>query len=197
MTIHSDQQITMQRSVEDMLAVAQNRDKQAFSNLFDRFHPKVMAYCLSMQPGATLLAEEVAQEVMLKVWNKAQTYNPRAAAVSTWIFQLARNARVDYLRKNGRHLSAINPDFIWDDIADEHADPFIQIQQKRDEDAVRQQIKTLPEAQMQVLNRVYMEGKTHQEVATVLKLPIGTVKSRIRLALKKLSISLPRDHHDQ
>jgi len=185
-----------QQSKDDMAAVAEHRDKQAFERLFDLYYPKIKAFVLSGQPGAALLAEEVAQEVMIKIWNKAHTYNPNAAAVSTWIFTLARNARIDYLRKNGRHMSGIDPTFFFNDIADENADPFIQAQQQRSEEEIRRCLALLPRDQMQVLTRVYLDGKTHQEVSTVLNLPLGTVKSRIRLALKKLSVSVQRFSND-
>lgn len=190
--MNTEHQKTDTQVMDDMAAVAEHRDKEAFSRLFDRFYPRVKSFCLSAQPGSTLLAEEVAQEVMIKVWNKAHTFNPNAAAVSTWIFTLARNSKIDYLRKNGRHMSDIDPEMLWHDIADETADPFIQAQQKRSEEEVREHLATLPEDQMQVLKSVYMEGRTHQEVAEVMNLPLGTVKSRIRLALKKLSISIQR-----
>lgn len=186
------QKSDIHKYADDIAAISEQRDKQAFSRLFDHFYPRVKSFCQAGQPGASILAEEVAQEVMIKVWSKAHTFNPNAAAVSTWIFTLARNARIDYLRKNGRHLSDIDPEFVWNEIADETADPFVQAQQKRSEDEIRHHLSSLPQDQKQVLTSVYMEGKAHQEVAQALGLPLGTVKSRIRLALKKLSISIPR-----
>lgn len=180
------------QNVSDLKAVAEQRDRQAFERLFDHFVPQLRAFSLSAQPGAYILADEVAQEVMIKVWKKAHTYNPEVASVSTWIFTLARNARIDYLRKNGRHQSDIDPEHVWGDLVDDSNDPFKAAQQKRNESMIRDSLKELPDEQKVALIKVYMEGKTHKEVAEDLGLPLGTVKSRIRLALHKLAISVKR-----
>jgi RNA polymerase sigma factor (sigma-70 family) len=185
-------QLEQQRLVGDLLAVAQHRDKAAFERLFDHFVPMLRAFSLAAQPGASLLADEIAQEVMIKIWNKAHTYNPNFAAVGTWVFTLARNARIDYFRKNGRHQSAIDPETLWAEIVDETADPFQIALQRRSEELIARELLELPAEQEQVLRKVYMEGKSHSEVAEELGLPLGTVKSRVRLALKKLAISIKR-----
>ena len=135
---------------------------------------------------------EISQDVMLKVWNKAHTYKPEAAAVSTWMFTLARNARIDYFRRNSRHQSDIDPEFIYNELEDENSDPFTAVQQRREETEVRLAMETLPEDQKLVLSKVYMEGKSHSEVANELTLPLGTVKSRVRLAIKKLASGIKR-----
>ncbi|WP_018014244.1 sigma-70 family RNA polymerase sigma factor [Teredinibacter turnerae] len=178
--------------LNDIKSVADTRDRKAFERLFDHFVPLLRAFSLSAQPGAYILADEVAQEVMIKVWKKAHTYNPDVASVSTWIFTLARNARIDYLRKNSRHQSDIDPENVWGDLVDEGNDPFLAAQQKRNETMIRDSLAELPEEQKTALMKVYMEGKTHKEVATDLGLPLGTVKSRIRLALHKMAISVTR-----
>jgi len=181
-----------QQLLDDLLAVAQRRDRPAFERLFDHFVPLLRSFSLAAQPGASLLADEVAQEVMIKVWQKAHTYNPKMAGVSTWVFTLARNARIDYLRKNSRHESDIDPNNLWGEIVDETADPFQAAQQKRSEETIEKELKTLPDEQHVALRKVYLEGKTHKEVAEELSLPLGTVKSRVRLALRKLAISIQR-----
>ncbi|SMF47006.1 RNA polymerase sigma-70 factor, ECF subfamily [Alteromonadaceae bacterium Bs31] len=180
------------RFAEYMRAVAEQRDKRAFEKLFDHFVPLLRSFSLAAQPGASLLADEVAQEVMIKVWQKAHTYNKEMANVTTWIFTLARNSRIDYLRKNSRHESDIDPTNLWGEIVDENSDPFQAAQQKRSEELISKQLKGLPEDQQNALRKVYLEGKTHKQVAEELKLPLGTVKSRVRLALRKLAISIPR-----
>ncbi len=183
---------TDQQFVDDMLAVASCRDKAAFTRLFDHFAPLLRRFNLAAYPGASLMADELTQEVMIKVWRKAHTYQPQSAAVSTWIFTLARNARIDYLRKNSRHQSDIDPEFIWTEIPDENADPFVSAQQVRNQEVIKQGLTTLPVDQQQVLVKVYMESKSHAEVAIELNLPLGTVKSRVRLALNKLAVTLKR-----
>jgi len=178
--------------INDIEAVAKYKDKQAFSRLFDRLAPMIRAFSLKAQPGATLMADEVAQEVMIKIWKNAAKYRPEKAAVSTWVFTLARNARVDYLRKNGRHQSNIDPDFLWPDIVEEDSDPFFALQQQHSKELIQENFKKIPHDQQQVLSKVFLEGKTHQEAAEDLYLPLGTVKSRVRLALQRLSVLVKR-----
>jgi RNA polymerase sigma-70 factor (ECF subfamily) len=194
-------QATLQKKEQDLLrwqqhihAIAEDRDEQAFAHLFDDFAPKLKAFSLAAQPGANMVADELVQEVMLKIWNKAHLYNPTKASVTTWLYTLARNARIDYLRKNGRFASEITADDIFHDILDESPDLFSLTQQKQTEQHIRESMKSLPEDQSLVLSKVYMEGKTHQQTAEELHLPLGTVKSRVRLALNKLEVLLGRNH---
>lgn len=190
--ILSTAQTDQQRLASDLLAVAQQRDKFAFERLFDHYVPMLRAFSLAAQPGASLLADEIAQEVMIKIWNKAHLYNPEVASVTTWVFTLARNARIDYFRKNGRYQSDIDPETVWAELVDEHADPFQSAIQRRSEELIARELIALPAEQQQVLHKVYLEGKSHSEAAEELRLPLGTVKSRVRLALKKLAISIQR-----
>ncbi|MBJ7538024.1 RNA polymerase sigma factor [Marinomonas transparens] len=178
--------------VEDMLAIAQRRDQLALTRLFDHYVPKVRAFCLAAQPGSNIMADDIAQEVMIRIWNKAHTYKPEAASLNTWVFTLARNARIDYLRKNSRHQSSIDPEYLWRNVVDENADPFKDAQQKRDQERIQQGLDKLPPDQKQVLSKVYLEGKTHKEAAAELSLPLGTIKSRVRLAMHKLTIYIKR-----
>lgn len=175
-----------------MQRVSEQRDKQAFGELFDHFVPLLRAYSFAREPGATLVADELAQEVMIKVWNKAHTYKPDLAAVSTWVFTLARNSRIDYLRRNGRFSTEIDPTELFNNLEDEGPDPFQAAQQEKAEQRVHYGLRQLPVEQRQVLAKVYLEGKSHQETADELNLPLGTVKSRVRLALQKLELLLKR-----
>jgi RNA polymerase sigma-70 factor (ECF subfamily) len=175
-----------------MKAVAEDRNKQSFAELFDHFAPLLRAYSLAREPGAALVADELAQDVMIKVWNKAHTYKPEMAAVSTWIFTLARNSRIDQIRKNARFATDIDPTDLFNDLEDEDLGPFQNAQQQRAQQQVHDALKELPIEQAQVLAKVYLEGKSHQETADELSLPLGTVKSRVRLALQKLELLLKR-----
>jgi RNA polymerase sigma factor (sigma-70 family) len=181
-----------EQRVADMLAIAEHRDQAALVRLFDYYVPKLRAFCLAAQPGANLMADDIAQEVMIRIWNKAHTYKPESASLNTWVFTLARNARIDYLRKNSRHQSDIDPEYLWQNVVDENADPFKDAQQKRDQERIQQGLDKLPADQKQVLAKVYLEGKTHKEAAEELSLPLGTIKSRVRLALHKLTIYVKR-----
>jgi RNA polymerase sigma-70 factor (ECF subfamily) len=172
--------------------VAKNRDKGAFARLFDHYAPQIRAYSLARDPGAELVADELVQEVMSRVWLKADKYNKQLANLNTWIFTLARNCRIDYLRRNSRFVTEIDPTDIFNDIEDEGPGPFQLVQQTRAEESIRTGLKQLPREQAEILTKVYLEGKSHQETSDELKLPLGTVKSRVRLALKKLEVLVVR-----
>jgi len=172
--------------------VARHRDTQAFEQLFDHYAPLIRAYSLAREPGADLVADELVQEVMTRVWLKADKYNIKLANLNTWIFTLARNCRIDYLRRNSRYLTEIDPTDIFNDIEDEGPGPFQLVQQNRAEENIRSELKKLPPEQSEILTKVYLEGKSHQQASDELKLPLGTVKSRVRLALKKLEVLVAR-----
>ena len=177
---------------ECMRRVAENRDKQAFADLFDHYAPQLRAYSLAREPGAELVADDLAQEVLTRVWLKADKYNARLSNLNTWIFTLARNCRIDYLRRNGRFVTEIDPTDIFNDMEDEGPGPFQLVQQSRAEESIRAGLEQLPREQAEILTKVYLEGKSHQQASEELKLPLGTVKSRVRLALKKLEVLVER-----
>ena len=172
--------------------VAIDRDREAFAQLFDHYAPLIRAYSLARESGADLVADELVQEVMTRVWLKADKYNHKLANLNTWIFTLARNCRIDYLRRNSRYLTEIDPTDIFNEIEDEGPGPFEQVQQSRAQESIRDGLKQLPREQAEVLTKVYLEGKSHQQTSDELKLPLGTVKSRVRLALKKLEVLIVR-----
>jgi len=172
--------------------VAEDRDRAAFAELFTHYAPLIRAYSLAREPGADLVADELVQEVLTRVWLKADKYNERLANLNTWIFTLARNCRIDYLRRNSRYVTEIDPTDIFNNIEDEGPGPFQQVQQTRAEQSIHAGLKQLPEEQAEILSKVYLEGKTHQQTSVELKLPLGTVKSRVRLALKKLEVLIER-----
>ncbi|MDB4583701.1 sigma-70 family RNA polymerase sigma factor [Draconibacterium sp.] len=172
--------------------VAEDRDRDAFAELFSHYAPLIRAYSLAREPGADLVADELVQEVLSRVWLKADKYNERLANLNTWIFTLARNCRIDYLRRNSRYATEIDPTDIFNDIEDEGPGPFQQVQQTRAEESIHTGLKQLPQEQAEILTKVYLEGKSHQQTSDELKLPLGTVKSRVRLALKKLEVLIER-----
>jgi RNA polymerase sigma factor (sigma-70 family) len=172
--------------------VAIDRDRDAFAQLFDHYAPLIRAYSLARESGADLVADELVQEVMTRVWLKADKYNHRLANLNTWIFTLARNCRIDYLRRNSRYLTEIDPTDIFNEIEDEGPGPFEQVQQSRAQESIRNGLKQLPREQAEILTKVYLEGKSHQQTSDELKLPLGTVKSRVRLAIKKLEVLVVR-----
>ena len=170
--------------------VAQTQDKQEFAKLFKHFAPLIKAFALNGSALAAAHAEELVQEVMIKVWQKATAYNPHKAAASTWIYTIARNCRTDMYRRLQKFDTPISADDIWPE--GESDEMFVAVQQKRDATRIREMLQGLPHEQCQILMKVYMEGKSHSEVSEELDLPLGTVKSRVRLAMKKLQLTAER-----
>lgn len=170
--------------------ISLTQDKEAFRQLFNHFGPLIKSFFMAKFPSqqGQVLADELVQEVMLKVWQKSHTYDASKAAVSTWIFTLARNTHIDMLRRLSKHnvTTSIETEEIWEDHTDNG--PLTELEQRRTTDTIKQCLKHLPTTQAQIISKVYMDAKTHAEVASELGLPLGTVKSRIRLALTKLSL---------
>ena len=170
------------------------RDEHAYYELFQHFAPLIKGFVQANNSsiGADA-AEELVQEVMVKVWLKAPSYSATKASASTWIFTITRNARIDYFRKHNRHDKNTQPletQDIWDESSDNAA--FVYLHQSRAEKLTKGLLKQLPTEQEKCLRKVYMEGKSHSEIAGELELPLGTVKSRVRLGLKKLQDSMGR-----
>jgi RNA polymerase sigma-70 factor (ECF subfamily) len=164
-----------------VLAVAQSQDRKAFAELFEYFAPRVKSYLIRL--GASDIAEELAQEVMLSVWRKSRLFDPAKASVSTWIFTIARNVHIDRRRKERRpEFDPSDPVAIADDapLAD-HA-----ISSRQNEQAIRAALSELPAEQARVIEMSFFEDKPHSTIAAELKLPLGTVKSRLRLAFARL-----------
>lgn len=171
------------RSLNDLiLAVARERDRVAFGALFSHFAPRLKAF-LMRQGAESGSAEELVQEVMLLVWRRADTFDPRQANASTWVFTIARNKRIDLLRREKR------PELDPDDPAlvpapSEPADRWVESVQ--DGARLRAALDTLPREQAELLQMAYFEEKAHSTIAAERGLPLGTVKSRLRLAMERL-----------
>jgi len=183
-----------QRSWEELLiAIAKHQDREAFTRLFRHFAPRVKAY--AMRGGAEpQAAEEIAQETLVTAWRKAGLYDPSKAAASTWLFTIARNLRIDRIRRERRPEPDPNdPTFT----PASEAAPDTVLRASQSASAVRQALEKLPDAQRQVVMLSFYEEEPHSVIADRLQLPLGTVKSRIRLALKRLSKALdPQTHGD-
>jgi RNA polymerase sigma-70 factor (ECF subfamily) len=173
-------------------AVARDRDRNAYAELFRHFAPLLKSFALSTSGmSSNALAEELVQEVMLKIWNRAATFDAAKASATTWIYTLARNCRIDLLRRKFRVHEEVDVDELWD-FGTDPEELHDELYQKRIEVDVRESLRALPSEQRQIIAKVYMEGKSHSEVAEELNLPLGTVKSRIRLAMSKLKVMLQR-----
>lgn len=176
----------------ELRKVAQSSDRLAFKKLFEHFAPQIKAFLIKGigSYGDRSQAEEMTQEVMIKVWNKAASFNSSKASLNTWIFTIARNTRIDFIRRNSRAERKIDIEDIWHEA--DSPEPIVDLQQRRVETQVRNALSTLPDEQALVLEKAFMESKSHNEIAQELGLPLGTVKSRIRLALSKLQILIDR-----
>lgn len=164
-----------------LLAVGQHQDKAAFAELFEYFAPRIKSFL--MKGGAAPdQADELAQETMITVWQKAGSFDPAKANASTWIFTIARNKRIDAIRKTPR------PEMDADEleIADETPTAAAAIAQEEESDIMARAIQSLPQEQADLLYKSFFEDKTHADIAKETNLPLGTVKSRIRLALDRL-----------
>jgi RNA polymerase sigma-70 factor (ECF subfamily) len=171
-------------------AVAQKQDRNAFARLFGYFAPRIKSFL--MRSGlADSAAEEVTQEVMIAVWRKASYFDPHKAGASTWVFTIARNQKIDRLRRTRSRTA----DYLVDP-SDEPEMPLsgedITIVAER-EDGVRKALESLPVDQSTIVRLSFFAEKPHAEIARELGIPLGTVKSRVRLALNRLRTLLDSD----
>jgi RNA polymerase sigma-70 factor (ECF subfamily) len=163
-----------------MAAIAQNQDQAAFAELFRHFAPRVKAFL--MKSGADAgLAEDCMQDVMAALWRKAHMYDPARASVATWIFTLARNRRIDLLRRSARPEPE---DLPWGPEAPPEQADVLALQQ--DTERLVAALANLPEKQRSLVQRAYFGDLSHAEISLETGLPLGTIKSRIRLALDRL-----------
>lgn len=180
---------------QELALVALKRDKSAYSALFNFFAPRLRAFGMRMF-GNEQQALEMVQDTMLNVWQKAHLYDPSRGCASTWIFTIARNVRFDMLRKKMSRKDDILADDLWadgdyPDMEDEQSERWdIWIVAEK----IAPHFESLPPAQRLVMEKVYLDECTHQQVADELGLPLGTVKSRIRLALERLREALDATH---
>ncbi len=177
------------RQSQLVVAVGASRDREAFAELFGYFAPRIKAY-LMRRGAAPAEAEELAQEAMIMVWRRAQTFDPAKSAASTWIFTIARNKRIDALRREKR------PDYDPEDpslapAAPPAADRAVEVTQQAGR--LAEAIAGLPEEQAALVRMAYFEDKAHGQIAAETALPLGTVKSRLRLAMGRLRKALAEE----
>jgi RNA polymerase sigma factor (sigma-70 family) len=170
-----------------VLAVAEHRDREAFTRLFDHFVPRIEAY-LSRLGADPATAEEISQDVLLTLWRKAQLFDPSKSSVTTWLYRIARNRRIDTARRDRMdYVDPMSTDF--EDVADDASlDMAMDMQQR--EEVLRAAIKELPEEQLSLVRLAFFDSLSHSTIAEKTGLPLGTVKSRIRLAFARLRRTL-------
>ena len=160
------------------------KDTSAFEELFNHFAPRVKAFL--MKSGADpQMAEECSQEVMATVWRKAHLFDPSRASASTWIFTIARNKKIDAIRKQNRP----EPEQLYPD-QDYEPDQESVVELQQETERLTLALGELPEKQRVLVEKAYLGELSHSEIAEITGLPLGTIKSRIRLALEKLRHSM-------
>lgn len=169
-----------------IVAIAASADMVAFEALFRDFSPRIRAYLIKMTRDVQV-SEDLVQETMLAIWRKAGQYDPSRGPASAWIYTIARNIWIDAWRRQRR------PVFDPDDPAlatEPEPDAPRQMETQQNRDAVRQAMERLPQEQIEVIRMSFFEEASHSVIAERLGLPIGTVKSRIRLAFGRLRTAL-------
>jgi RNA polymerase sigma-70 factor (ECF subfamily) len=170
-----------------VLQIAETQDRTAFAQLFAYFGPRLKSYLMRLgSPEAE--AEDLLQEVMVTLWRRAGGFDPRLASVSTWLFTIARNKRIDRLRRD-KHIDweADDPALIAEEAFGDPvpgADHAYDLAQQNDR--LRAALALLPPEQASLLQQAYWEDRSHRDIAETTQIPLGTVKSRIRLALTRL-----------
>jgi len=166
-------------------AIAKRQDRAAFSALFEFFAPRIKAFML--RSGASeARAEELAQETMLAVWRKAALFDPASAGAAAWIFTIARNLRIDAHRRERRGGMIETSDVEIEFQIDDSPQPDALLATTQSEERVRSALTKLSDDQMRVVELSFFEEKAHAEIAQALNIPLGTVKSRLRLAMGRL-----------
>lgn len=163
-----------------MLAVRDHKDRAAFAALFDHFAPRLKGFI--MRSGtSSQQAEEIVQDVMLTIWRKAAMFDPHRAQVSAWIYQIARNRQIDIARKENRPM----PEELKEEPGSEpDASQILGVEQETNH--LKRALANLKPEQRHIIEKAYLGEMTHQEISLETGLPLGTIKSRIRLGLDRL-----------
>lgn len=164
-------------------AVASHRDRQAFTTLFDHFAPRIEMHLQKLGLDAAQ-AEEIAQDVMVTLWRKASLFNPAKSSLSTWLYRIARNRRIDLARRDRTDFVDPQSPAILDIAAEGQIDQTFDGQQR--DDIVRNLVTELPPEQLGLVQLSFYEGLSHTQIAGRTGVPLGTVKSRLRLAFTRL-----------
>lgn len=163
---------------ELIFKIAKSQDRISFNRIFEYFSPRIMGYLISSGTNRAI-SEEITQEVLSTVWLKAYQFDQKIANVSTWVFTIARNKRIDRMRKNE------NPDYNLTDLIDSLY-PSNSTEKQEIEGEIDVILSTLNEGEKKLLRMNFFEGKSHKMIANETKIPLGTIKSRIRSVLHKM-----------
>jgi RNA polymerase sigma-70 factor (ECF subfamily) len=172
--------------------IAEKRDKRAFASIFKWFSPKIIGFGRK-QFNNPALASELLQETMTNVWRKAHLYNSEKGAATTWVYTVMRNISFDMLRKmQANHEDTLSDD-IWPLAEAQNSDEHVFADHLMDKQ-IAQYLNQLPDNQKQIVQGVYFQDLSQEQLAKNLNIPLGTVKSRLRLALTKLRQHIGADN---
>lgn len=166
-----------------MSAVARLRDRASFMRIYDHFMPRLCLYLRGLGSPPPV-AEELAQEALLRLWQRASVYDPQQGAVSTWLFRIARNLHIDRVRREPEWVQILED--AAGGIDDALALPSTSTEDYAEHAHLHRRIEDLPAVQARLLRMSYLEAKSHQDIADELKMPLGTVKSHLRRAFLRL-----------
>ena len=178
-------------SDQTLLQLMEQKDENALGELYDRYSRLVYSIALNSL-GEWAVAEEITQDVFFRVWKNAASYRKESGKVATWIAGITRNRSIDEIRRLNIRPKAETKYWeegeseLWSDIAD--VEQFVELSQQSDQ--VRMSVLSLPEEQRQALSYAFFLGYSHSEIARLLGEPLGTIKTRIRLAMKKIKSDL-------
>ena len=175
--------LTGKKAEGDLLRrISVSRDREAFAQLFDLFAPKVKSFMMRKGTSSEM-AEDLVQETMITVWSKAALYSPERGGVATWIFTIARNLRIDRLRREKTSLYTDIDDY---DAESNDAAQDDALGRLQEDSHVAKALSQIPEEQRELLILSYVDDLPQSEIAAKLQIPLGTVKSRMRLAYRRM-----------
>ena len=174
-------------------AIARDKDRSAFAELFEFFAPRIKSF-MRRSGVSEAVAEELAQEAMMTVWRKAPLFDPTTTGAAAWMFTIARNLRIDAHRREKRCALMETSDVESEFQVDESPQPDSRLAATQSEERVRAALSQLSSDQMRVVELSFFEEKAHVEIAELLGIPLGTVKSRLRLAMARLRNLLMNCH---
>lgn len=169
---------------EDLIALVENGDPEAFAGIYDR-HSRAAYSLVYRMTGERQAAEDLVQEVFFRVWRAARSYRAERGSVRTWILSIAHNRGIDYLRSNASRRRTQDKVELTA-VTSQPSEAFGETWRNSQRTEVQQALQTLPPEQLKILELAYYSGYTHVEIAELLDLPLGTVKGRMRLGLKKM-----------
>ena len=171
--------------------IAKKRDARALSDLFEIYGPKLKGWLVARSVGNGT-AEDIVQDVMIKVWTRAEMFDPDKASFATWVYRMTRNKWIDHQRKHGR-VDVRDPELMKVIADDEVPSAEASYITQQSTDILREQIALLTDAQQMAIRMAFLEFKTHKEISAETGLPLGTVKTRIRSAIQALKVNMIKE----